>query len=180
MGWPVCALAALARLPPDYRRSLSAHVTKLREDKIGDGSGYDRSAPPTSLRLEPNVSQAGTDVRVQLRFFKLTEVALDRGSLTAKVWWRMKFQDTRLAWNESAYGGITQAEYAAVSYSDQESTEIWLPDITPYNGKFGLMDSFDPAVARVTSSGDVQWSRPGNLEVHGCVPPSWCEQRLFT
>jgi len=140
-------------------------MTKLREDKVGDGSGYDRSVPPTSLRLEPNVSQAGTDVRVQLRFFKLTEVALDRGSLTAKVWWRMKWQDTRLAWNESAYGGITQAEYAAVSYSDQESTEIWLPDITPYNGKFGLMDSFDPAVARVASSGNVQWSRPGNLEV---------------
>ena len=91
MGWPVYLLVALARLPPDYRRSLSAHMTNLRENKIGDGSGYDRSAPPTSLRLEPNVSQAGTDVRVQLRFFKLTEVALDRGSLTAKVWWRKAF-----------------------------------------------------------------------------------------
>ena len=54
-------------------------------------------------------------------------------------------------------------EYRAHSYSDMEQSEIWLPDITPYNVQTGLMHALDPATALVYSSGEVFWSRPGSL-----------------
>ena len=147
--------------PPDFQRSSGANMAKLRADTL---AGYDKLTSPTSTRVTDVASAAGTDVSVQLRFYKLQEVAIDQGSLTAKVWWRMKWVDERLAWNESDYGGITQVEYLATSYTDP-GTEIWLPDVTAYNAKFGLMASFDAAVARVSSSGQVVWSRPGTLDV---------------
>jgi hypothetical protein len=42
---------------------------------------------------------------------------------------------------------------------------IWLPDVTVYNNRQGLMHSLDPAMAIVHSDGTVQWSRPGMLDL---------------
>ena len=78
-----------------------------------------------------------------------------------------------MAWNPADYGGITQVRLQATSFSDPETSDIWLPDITPLNALTGLMHSLDPALALVSYDGTVYWSRPGMLEVlcklHGLV-----------
>ena len=82
-----------------------------------------------------------------------------------KVWLRTYWTDTRLAWNPADYGGITTVPFTAQSFSAPEDSEIWLPDVTPYNSLTGLMSTFDPEMATVSSNGEVFWSRPGLLDV---------------
>ena len=46
-----------------------------------------------------------------------------------------------------------------------EVTEIWLPDVQPFNAFTGIHNTLDPSVAVVQSSGSVYFSRPGMLDV---------------
>ena len=46
-----------------------------------------------------------------------------------------------------------------------EVTEIWLPDVQPYNALTGIHNTLDPSIAVVQSSGSVYFSRPGMLNV---------------
>jgi len=102
---------------------------------------------------------------LQLRFFKVLSVSSTDGQMESKVWWRMWWSDLRLSWDPADYGGITEISFNAAGRSFPEDTEIWLPDVQPYNAIDGLMHSFDPADAIVTSHGQVSWSRPGILKV---------------
>lgn len=43
-----------------------------------------------------------------------------------KVWFRLRWKDTRLSWDPAGYGGITEVRFAAASFSMPEDTEIWL------------------------------------------------------
>ena len=79
---------------------------------------YDKNSPPISSRIphtDPTdgtysigatLSDAGTDVQLQLRVFKLDSIDINAGSLQVKVWVRMQWVDERLAWNSSEYGGL--------------------------------------------------------------------------
>ena len=80
---------------------------------------YDKNSPPRSNRIQysdPNgdnpysvgavYSDAGADVKLQLRVFKLDSIDINSGSLQVKVWVRMQWVDERLAWNSSEYGGL--------------------------------------------------------------------------
>ena len=81
-------------------------------------------------------------------------------------WRRQRLrQGGALAWNASEYGGITWLPFLGNSLSAPEDTEIWLPDLQPYNTITGIIDSLDAAVAQVSSDGTVFWSRPGLLDV---------------
>ena len=51
-----------------------------------------------------------------------------------------------------------------------QDTEIWLPDLQPYNTDQGIISTLDPSTARGTSDGSIFWSRPGILDV--MVPPT--------
>lgn len=156
---PPMNLAAL----PNWQQDYTDHASVLYEDLLAN---YVKSVPPKSVRGAAGYgSQAGTDVSLQLRFFKLEQVEAALGKMRIKVWWRMKWSDLRLAWDPKDYGDITEVKFHASSYSDPETADIWLPDVTPYNANVGLMHSFDPSMALVNSNGDVTWSRPGTLEL---------------
>ena len=71
------------------------------------------------------------------------------GQMDAKVWWRMWWTDERLSWNESDYGGITKVQFNAASFALPEDSEIWLPDVQPYNIIPGMTSAFDAALATV-------------------------------
>jgi len=160
------ALGPLGSLPPNRQRNYSAYAAQLHNDLLAT---YVRSQPPISDRdpamFDVYKSQAGTDVSVQVRFFKLEAVEAAFGRMRIKVWWRMKWQDQRLKWDPADYGGISEVRFFASSFSDPETSEIWLPDITPYNAADGLMATLDPAMAVVNPSGTVFWSRPGTIEL---------------
>lgn len=147
--------------PPDYSFNYSLHASRLHADLL---AGYVKSIPPMSHR-RVNYSAAGTDVEVQLRFFKALGLDGNAGHLAIKVWLRLQWVDLRLAWDPADYGGIETIPFHANSYTTPEDTEIWLPDLTAYNSVEGFMNTFDASMARVRSTGHVYWSRPGSLNL---------------
>ena len=126
--------------------------------------GYDKGTPPTSAR-PVSYSTAGTDVSVEIVFFKLNTVDVASGHLEIKCWLRLNWYDTQLRWTPAEWDGVTQLFFHASSFAAPGDTDIWLPDVTPYSALEGFMASFDPAFALVNNEGYVQWSRPGMLKL---------------
>jgi hypothetical protein len=153
---------AAINFPPDYTIDYTTHASRLHEDLL---VGYVKQAPPRSDRSQfVDYSGAGTDVSVQIRFFKVEHVSPTEGMMRLRVWVRLTWKDLRLQWTPSAYGNITTIKFNANSFATPEDSEIWLPDITAYNAVNGFT-TLEAAMARVDSSGTVYWSRPGSLEV---------------
>ena len=81
---------------PQQRRSYTAWASKLRDDLIGDDSGYDQVVPPRSDArsaggdgwFTDEFSAAGTVVGLQIRFFKVESVKASEGAMRLKVWVR--------------------------------------------------------------------------------------------
>ena len=73
--------------------SFSHHATLLRRHLL---EGYDRSVPPPSNRTSSSYSQAGVDVAMNLRFFKIESVMAADGRMALKVWLRLSWTDRRL------------------------------------------------------------------------------------
>jgi len=142
-----------------YKKSFSKFATSLRSDLL---QSYDKLVPPTSNR-SVEYSKAGTDVGLQIRFFKAQAVNAAAGQMHLKVWVRTTWTDERLSWNSADHGNITQVHFAAHAITTLEETEIWVPDIQLYNSIQGTVLTLEPAVAVVSSDGSVYWSRPGVL-----------------
>ena len=149
-------------LAPDFDVSYTNYSTALRAHLL---SSYDKVVPPESNRPSVNYSNAGTDVRMQINFFKVEGVDTANAKMRLKVWLRLTWQDQRLSWDPQQWGGITKTFFQGKSVSFPEETEIWLPDVQPLNSGFGIDHTLDASLARVTSSGEVFWSRPGVLDV---------------
>ena len=67
--------------------------------------------------------------------------------------------------HEQEYGGVSTVQMLAESIDKPSDSEIWVPDIQPYNGAEGAFETLDSAMASVSSSGSIFWSRPGMLDV---------------
>ena len=98
--------------------------TALREHLLGDSSGYDKVVVPTSTRRNAHF-ESGTDVAMQVRFFKVDFVDSGTGSMQIKIWLRLAWQDSRLSWNPDQWGGLYTIE---VNSPELEETEVraWL------------------------------------------------------
>lgn len=166
----VCAALLLAvERPPNFRKSYTRHATALHNHLMAD---YVKQVPPESVRtVDPaadglygsgNYSDAGTDVHVQVRFFKLEEISMVTGSMKIQTWFRNWWQDERLSWDPAAFGNITEINLGGTWL---EEPDIWLPDVRVYNSKDSLQNRFDQVYATVDSSGNVFYSRPGVLDV---------------
>ena len=53
----------------------------------------------------------------------------------------------------------------AAAITNDQDTDIWLPDVQPYNTGEAVASTLEPSVALVFSDGRVYWSRPGILDV---------------
>jgi hypothetical protein len=146
-------------IAPDFRPNATIEGARLRADLL---ESYDKWMPPTSDRSAygTEYSQAGTDVRMQIRFFKLNEVQAAAGSMSLKVWNRMYWQDTRLSWDPADYSGL-ESTYFFTDPADPDPSEVWVPDIQPYNARESIKASLDAGVMKVSYTGEVFWSRPG-------------------
>ena len=85
---------------------------------------YDKHVPPPDANRGAAHSEAGTDVSVQLRVFKLEEVNVNMGFMKVKVWVRMSWRDDRLRWNPKDFGGVTSVW---ATTSPDETAEVWVP-----------------------------------------------------
>lgn len=148
---------------PTYRKYSNLHSEAIRQH-VFNREGFSRIAPPISTRAV-NYSDSGADVAVEIRFFKVLKVEPQDGLMELKVWFRLEWRDERLAWNISDFGGVTQTYYQCENYPGQESNEIWIPDVQPYNALAGTAVTLEPSVARVQNDGSVFLSRPGVLSI---------------
>jgi len=144
----------------DVSAEYSSYASQLREDLF---DGYDMWVPPSGgpEREAVYASEAGSDVGIQIRFFKVDQVSAAEGAMKLKVWFRLTWYDPRLSWNSTEYGGIETIYAGTVA----DLAEIWVPDVTPYNVRVGLEASFDATAASISSGGYVFWSRPGIMDV---------------
>ena len=78
-----------------YGLNYTLESTRLRAALL---TGYDKFSPPSSDRTLQRVdfSSGGTDVFLNVRFFKVQEVKAAAGSMRIKVWVKMSWYDTRL------------------------------------------------------------------------------------
>ena len=150
-------------LPLSLSKAYTHYATALRAHLLAD---YDKGVPPSSERDGTSNSYAGADVSMAIRFFKVESVHAADGRMTLKVWLRMSWVDERLSWDPAEWGGVDQLQFMGSSLpAGAEVTEIWLPDIQPYNAYTGIHASLDPVHAMVSSSGSVFYSRPGMLDI---------------
>jgi hypothetical protein len=175
------ALAVLAsasgddRFPPNNRYDSNVYATNLRGDVLSRsylGAPYDRDVPPISNRsLTPgpagHYSDSGTDVRLSIRFFKVEAVNAAHATMTLKVWVRMYWVDERLSWNPADYGNLTETYYRADQTIGDEVTQIWVPDLQPYNS----MQVRIPPGERISTRGRLRPGSPGTRRV---VFLRWC------
>ena len=148
---------------PNNRAESNLHSARLRKHILARDQ-VDRLVPPTSVRSN-GYSTSGTDVALQLRVFKLIDVSPATGLMQLKVWVRMSWSDTRLAWNISEYGDITQTTFQGEAYAGAETSEIWTPDITAYNALHGMAANAEPAIITVNNFGHAYFSRPMLMDV---------------
>ena len=150
----------------DYDESYTDRVTALKAHLL---ESYDKSVVPRSRRSTSprQPSKAGTDVGIQIRFFKIDMIDPLAGAMRVKIWLRMRWTDDRLSWKPSDWGNLT---YMYVNHPLFEECEIWTPDITPYNDREAISDTFPKMVATVQHTGEVFWSRPGMLDVCAAYP----------
>ena len=155
-----------ADLPANNRDDHSFWNSKLRSD-ILSADNYDPLVAPRSYRGHDAGSRAGTDVELNVKFFKVKEVSMSQGRMQVKVWLRMTWRDLRLSWHPDHYGGISYTHFLAQTAVGVPvfEAEIWTPDLQPYNAMEPIVNTMDPAMAKVFADGTVFFSRPGTLDV---------------
>ena len=133
---------------------------------------YDKNSPPISDRkllsdrsgafsLASMISDAGTDVSLQLRVLKLDAIDVNGGTISVKVWLRMQWKDLRLAWNPADFGGLHTVRFWG---HNPDNSEIWVPDITPYNTRTPIADSLSGGWIEAYASGGTFFTRHGTLD----------------
>ena len=156
---------------PNFQRNASKWAARLRSDVL-TRDDYDTDVPPASDRGaaaskfgSAHYSDAGTDVALSVRFFKVEDVRPAEASMRLKVWVCMSWHDERLAWEPEQYGGLNETYFIAGNDPGSETKQIWTPDIQPYNAVEGFVHTLEQVYAKVRHDGWVQWSRPGSLSV---------------
>ena len=155
-------LAALGTYGPNFGPEYSSYAAGIQNElaakPIGQIPKGDRSSGPYG-----HLTATGTDVTVQVRFYKVFSVSEATGIMSLKVWLRLNWKDQRLAWNESLHGNVGNIKMNAGNPTDP-SSGIWTPDLTLYNNAGAdFRSSLEPQLADVYSDGTVYWSRPGTI-----------------
>ena len=121
-------LAGASTLAPNFRAGAHVHAANVRQALLAN---YDAMVPPASNRAATGTaySATGTDVQLQVRFFKVLAVKASDGIMQIKVWVRLKWIDERLKWDPSAYGGVTSVKFRGQAADSIAEGEIWEPDI---------------------------------------------------
>ncbi|XP_050442726.1 neuronal acetylcholine receptor subunit beta-3-like [Adelges cooleyi] len=120
---------------------------KLRRDLL---RSYDRNSRPiigdnlTNVTVSPVIKYVDLDYKQSI--------------ITINAWVSMTWQDEKLLWNTTEYGGIKAVNMAY--------DEIWMPDIVAYNSADGSHeDMYGRTGCVVRSNGMVHWIPPAKYRV---------------
>jgi len=130
------------------------HEQRLLKDLLGN---YD-----TMVRPVVNHSEA-LDVAFGITLQQVIEVDAEHQILVSNIWFNMEWNDYRLAWNESEYGGVSSIRLPI--------DRIWYPDMMMYNSQQYEMKR--PTLAVVTSNGNVLHIPPQISESTCAIDLTW-------
>ncbi|XP_067670105.1 neuronal acetylcholine receptor subunit alpha-10-like [Haliotis asinina] len=141
LTWMLVAAATASFADCVSPRSSVAMETRLVKQLMRD---YAKEALPV-LKLKSSVN-----VSMQVSFVGIDDVDENKNVFTATLLLAQLWQDPRLAWNASEYGGMSMIRLPV--------DKLWIPDIVPYNtaGMYGRQTRYDE-VAHVLNDGSVFW-----------------------
>ncbi|XP_052674631.1 neuronal acetylcholine receptor subunit alpha-3-like [Crassostrea angulata] len=100
-----------------------------------------------------------TNISIELVLFSIDELDVKRQTMSSSGWLTVTWDDPRLTWNASAYGGI---EYI---YTKQD--KIWCPELIIDNSVEGIKPIGDKDLYfKVKHTGEVRWDPPGRYITH--------------
>lgn len=110
---------------------------------------YDKYARPSHHDNATNVS-----VRLTVRHIDINEV---RSTLIVHGWMKMGWNDEKLKWNASDYGGLSTLHMG--------DHEVWQPDVILYNSATGsAIDHYGHSHCIVYNTGMVLWVPPTQFQ----------------
>jgi uncharacterized DUF497 family protein len=120
---------------------------RLKKDLLFNYDKYARPAQHTNTTV--------VNLFVIIRHVSLDEL---KSIMTVQAWVRMTWEDEKLKWNESEYGGLSVLHVA--------EHEIWQPDIVLFNSATGnLLDHYGNTYCIARSNGAVLWIPPSQFQV---------------
>ncbi|BFZ02073.1 hypothetical protein BsWGS_05112 [Bradybaena similaris] len=112
------------------------------------GGGYNPLIRPSAGKG----SNEKLTVKLGLRLSQVLQVDEKNQILTLSVWLRQEWDDLRLKWEPSDYGGVTVLNIP--------SEDLWKPDLVLYNNADGDFQITLKTKAIIYSSGKIVWEPP--------------------
>ncbi|KAM9312167.1 acetylcholine receptor subunit epsilon-like [Gastrophryne carolinensis] len=130
-------------LLPLLSYSLASEETRLINDLF---RSYDKNARPVK-----SISDV-IDVRLKLTLTNLISLNEKEETMTTNVWLQLEWNDYRMMWNTSEYGGIKILRISP--------DKVWLPDIVLENNVDGQFEVAYYANVLVRENGYMSWLPP--------------------
>ncbi|XP_023236992.1 acetylcholine receptor subunit alpha-like 1 [Centruroides sculpturatus] len=116
---------------------------RLHDDLLSDYNSLIRPVANQSVKLT---------VKLSLKLSQLIDINLKQQVMITNVWVEQVWQDYKLRWNPSEYGGVEMIHVPA--------EDIWLPDIVLFNNADGNYEVTLMTKAKVYYTGEIVWKPP--------------------
>lgn len=138
----------IGTLPPRPAGAWNATWTdRLKRDLLVN---YDKFARPAQ-----HTNTTTMKLGISFRHIAVDEL---HSTMTVHGWMKMVWNDEKLTWNESDYGGLGILHVA--------NHEIWQPDLVLYNSATAnILDNYGDTNCLVYNNGEVLWVPPAELKV---------------
>jgi hypothetical protein len=121
----------------------SREAKRLFDDLLSD---YNRLIRPVGNNSHKVI------ITVGLKLSQLIDINLKHQVMTTNIWLEQEWEDYKLKWNPTEYGGVDMIHVPAEN--------IWLPDIVLFNNADGNYEVILMNKATVYSTGKVVWKPP--------------------
>ncbi|EFO23093.1 acetylcholine receptor protein [Loa loa] len=138
------------------RRSFVELEGQLYQDLL-----YDYNKIPRPIKNSTNV----LTVNLGASLIRIIDVDEKNQILTTNLWLEMQWNDSKLTWDPSKYGGITTLHIP--------SDQIWTPDLVLYNNAAGDPDITIFTDALVAYDGRVLWQPPAIYKSFCPIDVTW-------
>nr|XP_034302806.1 neuronal acetylcholine receptor subunit alpha-3-like [Crassostrea gigas] len=113
------------------------------------GTSYNKFVRPSST----------TYVGIELNLLSVNEMDVKKQIMSSSGWLTVSWEDPRLTWDPSVYGGI--------KYIYTKQKEIWRPELIIDNSVEGMSPiGHDEIYLKVIHTGEVRWDTPGRHVTH--------------
>ncbi|CAG9537211.1 unnamed protein product [Cercopithifilaria johnstoni] len=139
---------------------IAGNFAKL-ESQLYQDLLYDYNKIPRPIKNSTDV----LTVNLGASLIRIIDVDEKNQILTTNLWLQMQWNDSKLKWDPSKYGGITTLHIP--------SDQIWTPDLVLYNNAAGDPDITIFTDALVAYDGRVLWQPPGIYKSFCPIDVTW-------